>query len=160
MADLEFAASSLGVRTVICLRGASPGKSWFEEETAACRRLGLQFVVLGWSARGVDEQKVSRLLQVFEQHPGPYLIHCRAGKDRSSLASAIYRAVVLGHDFESAADEIALFPHGHVPMFGYEAIDEAWERFCVGYTRTDRVIAPESRSASDRSDRSSARGAR
>lgn len=133
LADLEFAAKELGVRTVISLRAEKPGAEWFEREKRTCERLGLHFVSLGWSARNVPDAAVDKLVEAFEQLPGPYLLHCGSGKDRVSLASAIYRMVVLGHDADDAGEEIGFVPYGHLPILGYEAIDEAWERFRSRY---------------------------
>ncbi len=127
--DLRFLARAHRVRTVVSLRSPAPGRDWYERELAVCRELGVEHVSLGWSARAVSDEQVDELVRVFETYPGPYLLHCRSGKDRTSLAAAVYRLVVLGHDPEAADDEMRVFPHGHVPWFGFEAIDRAWRRF-------------------------------
>ncbi|MFQ5506017.1 MAG: tyrosine-protein phosphatase [Planctomycetota bacterium] len=131
VAELEHAFRDLGVRSVICLRADSPGTGWYDREKAACGRLGLNLKCFGWSAWSVSPAQIDELIGFLAESPGAYLIHCRAGRDRTSLAAAIYRIVVLGHSKNAAASELSFFPHGHLPWFGYGAMDEALEDFDV-----------------------------
>jgi hypothetical protein len=61
-----------------------------------------------------------------------YLLSTVLEKHADDLA-AVYRLVVLGHDAEASASELAFVPHGHLPWFGFGAMDEAWERFVARY---------------------------
>ncbi len=108
-----------------------PGRPWFDAELDACRRLGLEFHALGWSAYGVSEDRIDRFVQLVRTLPHPILIHCNAGRDRTGLAAALYRYVMLGHEQEAADDELRFLPYGHVPLFGYQAMDQAFARYCA-----------------------------
>lgn len=127
--EIEWAARTHGVRTVISLRAVADGKPWYDAEVAICEQLGLEHASLGWSARSTSDAQVDELVALLERCEHPVLIHCRSGHDRTSLGAAIYRSVVLGHADEDADDELSFVPHGHLPFFGYEAMDEAWRRF-------------------------------
>ncbi|MCB9880165.1 MAG: tyrosine-protein phosphatase [Planctomycetes bacterium] len=127
--ELEWAIRAHGIKTIICLRAPAAGQPWYDAEVAACARLGVRHVALGWSALGTDDDRIEAFIDVLNTCDGPVLLHCRSGHDRTSLAAAIYRRVVLGHDPEDADDELDFVPHGHVPLFGYEAMDDAWQRF-------------------------------
>jgi protein tyrosine phosphatase (PTP) superfamily phosphohydrolase (DUF442 family) len=145
---IEFAARQLGVRTVVSLRGANPERTSYREEIAACERLGLVHHSLSWSAFGVSDAQIDELVEVFRTSPGGFLIHCYAGRDRTSLAAAIYRLVVLGHDPDAAASELSFVPHGHLPWFGFGAMDDAWARFVARYRAGAADIAGSRRSQS------------
>lgn len=145
--EIEFAAKGLGVKTVICLRDASPGEKWYEQEKAVCQRLGLGLHCLNWSARAVSQEKLDRLVELLNTEPGPYLFHCRAGRDRTSLAAAIYRVAVLGHSKDEASSELSFIPHGHVPWFGYGAMDEAFWAFDLNRLRELKTASGTSRSS-------------
>jgi hypothetical protein len=135
---IEFAARQLGVRTVVSLRGANPERASYRDELAACERLGLVHHSLGWSAFGVSDAQVDELVEIFRTSPGGFLLHCYAGRDRTSLAAAVYRLVALGHDPAAAGSELSFVPHGHLPWFGFGAMDDAWQRFVARYRPAER----------------------
>lgn len=125
--DLRFAAEQ-GVNTVICLRKARPGHEWYDKEVAACRELGLNFRTLNWSALNDSPEQIERLVVALQELPPPYLIHCKHGVDRSGLAAAVFRVVVLGHKKKDAGSELSLL-NGHLPFLDTKAMDHAWSRF-------------------------------
>ncbi|PIE21979.1 MAG: hypothetical protein CSA62_14635 [Planctomycetota bacterium] len=124
-----------GIRSVICLRGDRPGHRWWEREVEICAERGVAHYSLGWSAFGIGDDRIIAYLRLLDSTPRPLLIHCQAGRDRTGLAAAIYRHHVLGHAAEDAEDELAFLPYGHVPLFGYEAMDQAFERYLANYDR-------------------------
>ncbi len=138
LSELEWAIAEHGVRTVISLRAPRTGDPAYEAQVATCERAGVRHVALDWSARATSDDKVDALVAILRDAEGPVFLHCRNGHDRSSLAAAIYRRVVLDHDADAAAEELDFVPHGHLPLFGYEAMDEAWRRFLAREHREER----------------------
>jgi protein tyrosine/serine phosphatase len=135
--QLRFVADQ-GVNSVISLRKAQPGKEWYDEEEAACRELGLNFRSLNWSALNDSSEQIDRLVQALQELPPPYLIHCKHGVDRSGLAAAVFRVVVLGHKKRDAGSELSLL-NGHLPFLETQAMDRAWSRF---RWPSDKSISP------------------
>lgn len=117
-----------GVNTVICLRKASHRSEWFAEYEQACKDLELNLKILGWSAYNSEADQIEELVDAFEELPGPYLLHCRAGVDRTGLASAVFRVAVLGHSKRKAGYELSIW-NGHLPIFKPRAMDRAWRRW-------------------------------
>lgn len=125
--DLRYAAAQ-GVKTVLCLRKATPGRPWYDEEAAVCREIGLNLRVLHWSALNSSQKQIDALIDALSELPPPYLIHCKHGVDRTGLAAAVLRVVVLGHSKKRAASELSIL-NGHLPVFATRAMDRAWKRF-------------------------------
>lgn len=110
--DIDRAAE-LGVKTVINLRGASPGKLWYDEEKAATTRHNMLQIDIGMSAgRLPHREDLINLLDAFANAPRPILIHCLAGVDRTGEASAIYEMLYMGKSKEEALEMLsAKFAH-------------------------------------------------
>jgi protein tyrosine phosphatase (PTP) superfamily phosphohydrolase (DUF442 family) len=121
-------AAAHGVKSVVCLRKGRAGRAWFEEEVAVCRELGLDLRVLNWSAMNSSHEQIDRLIEALDEMSPPYLFHCQAGVDRSGLAAAVFRVVVMGHSKKEAGAELSIW-RGHVPVLGTRAMDRAWRRF-------------------------------
>ena len=127
---LEQAVDRLGVKSVLNLCGEQPGVAWYEGEVEVSRRRGVKFVSLALSANtALDASQVAKLAEVVRDAPKPLLIHCRAGSDRTGLASAIYVAL-RGGSLRDAQDQLSLY-YGHFPYFGSKsvAMDITLERF-------------------------------
>lgn len=127
---LEQAVDRLGVKSVLNLCGEQPGAAWYEGEVEVSRRRGVKFVSLALSANtALDASQVAKLAEVVRDAPKPLLIHCRAGSDRTGLASAIYVAL-RGGSLRDAQDQLSLY-YGHFPYFGSKsvAMDITLERF-------------------------------
>lgn len=129
-ADIAGIESEHNIRTIINLRGAAPNKAWYRAEVAEAEKLGIQHVDFGLSAsRELTDAQVTRLIEIMRAAPKPILIHCRAGADRTGIASAIYVAAI-AKEGEMAA-EWQLSPYyGHfpIPFTPSWAMDETFER--------------------------------
>lgn len=136
--DLRIAAEH-GVKSVLCLR-KTRGREWAEDEEAVCRELGLNFRALNWSALTSSQDQIHALIEALEELPPPYLIHCKHGVDRTGLASAVFRVVVLGHSKRDAGEELSIW-NGHLPIFDTRAMDRAWRRFRWPRLDSDTSVA-------------------
>lgn len=130
--QLRELASRVGIRAIVNLRGAKPGKSWYEEEVAVADELGIQHVDYGFSASSpLSIEQMTELQKLFERIPQPFLIHCKAGADRTGLASALYLAAKgRGESDIRAALSIR---YGHFPFFDVfdktSAMDDSLDLF-------------------------------
>jgi protein tyrosine/serine phosphatase len=77
----------------------------------------------------LDLKQVADLVEALRDAPKPLLIHCRAGSDRTGLASALYVASH-GGTYRDACEQLSLY-YGHFPYFGSKsvAMDVTLERF-------------------------------
>jgi protein tyrosine phosphatase (PTP) superfamily phosphohydrolase (DUF442 family) len=103
------------IRTVINLRGASPGRRWYDDEINATTLAGARHVDLRMSAdKDPSSELVASLIRILESAPRPFLIHCEGGADRSGLAAALYELRIDRRPAEIAASQLS-FSYGHFP---------------------------------------------
>lgn len=120
-----------GIASVLNLRGPSESSDWYLEEKRASQRLGIAHIDYPMSDQSVmSEDEVQALVQVMKDAPKPMLIHCRAGSDRTGLASLLYLVAVEGRDEEEAEWQLSLaFGHVGIPYLSRaRAMDDTWER--------------------------------
>jgi protein tyrosine phosphatase (PTP) superfamily phosphohydrolase (DUF442 family) len=108
--DIDRWVPELGLRSIVNLRGArsQDDRVWLTEERAAASRNGAMHMSLRLSADDIPSaQTLRELVRIIDTAPRPLLLHCRAGAERSGLASAV--AVLLtGGDVAAARAEFAL----------------------------------------------------
>jgi protein tyrosine phosphatase (PTP) superfamily phosphohydrolase (DUF442 family) len=114
------------IQTVVCLRNeggvAAPsaraalgtGAAWWNVPFSATRTPTPETLLALWN--------------VAANAPRPVLIHCRAGVDRTGLASALVVLHDTG-DLARAREQLALLPHGHLSAFGTEKMGEVLDRY-------------------------------
>lgn len=90
---------TLGVTTVISLIKADDSPLVSERFPARLESFPLH-------ADRVDESDVLDVLRAIEAAPGPVLIHCKHGRDRTGLMAAMYRTVIQGWSKEEAIKEM------------------------------------------------------
>lgn len=121
---------AVGIRSVVNLRGQNSGSSWYDEEVKASGSLGIAHFDFRMSAsRHLSQEQASELVALLRSVPKPVLIHCKAGADRSGLASALYLAAI-SHADEPAAERQISIRYGHVGipyLSATYAMDESWE---------------------------------
>ncbi len=119
-----------GIRSILNLRGASPGDDWYDAEIAMSAEQGLVHADFKMSSRDIlGPDRAQALIEMMRHLPTPVLIHCEHGSDRSGLASALYVGAVLGDDEETAERQLSIF-YGHfsVPyLSGTYPMDQSFE---------------------------------
>ena len=127
--ELEHYIRNFRIGSFINLRGENVGEPWYDEEIATCRNLDVNHFDLNLSAeKAPTSSQVQALLNVFRAAPRPVLIHCRAGADRSGLASAIWKVVIDGESASSASRQLSIL-FGHMPFGATQVLDDffkAW----------------------------------
>ncbi len=102
-------AGKFGLKTVINLRGDSSRKA-LEQEKAAASKAGLQMVHVRLSAVGLPSSpEIRRLVAAIESSPQPFLLHCRAGADRTGLASVLAAMAIGGQDYRTAKKQMSAY---------------------------------------------------
>jgi protein tyrosine/serine phosphatase len=95
-----------GIRTVLNLRGVGEHSHYlFEKE--ACAELGLTLIDHRlYAADLASRQELLDLIDVFRSIEKPFVMHCKSGADRTGIAAAIYRIVILGASVPEAMGEL------------------------------------------------------
>lgn len=115
-ASIHEFASRNGIKTILNLRGDNKGSPWYDNEVAAAKELGINHIDFGMSARQeLNSQRIEQLVEIMRTAPKPLLIHCKAGADRTGLASALYLAAVKKEDVKVAEGQISLY-YGHISL--------------------------------------------
>lgn len=128
--ELQTVVRDHGIRSILNLRGAHPGQSWYDNEVAVSEELGLAHYDYGLSARRVvTGQQITEILEVLRNAPKPVLVHCKSGADRTGLVSALYR-FAKGADADDADNQLSL-AYGHFPylMSKTKAMDDSFWGF-------------------------------
>jgi hypothetical protein len=119
------------LKSILNLRGGSARDAWYRSEVRTAETSGVAFFDLPLSpARRPTRWELLRLIDVLDHCAYPLLIHCKAGADRTGLASAIY---LMSHKSEPPQSALRAFTlvHSHVPFFGPEHLHEPIEEYAA-----------------------------
>jgi len=135
--DTRWAVREYRIKSVLNLRGAHAGQSWYDDEIAAAGELGLAHFDYPLSAkRFVTSEQIDEILDIVRKAPKPLLIHCKSGADRSGLVAALYRFSEAGASAAEADRELSLV-YGHFPYLTSRsgAMDASFWAFVHGRAR-------------------------
>lgn len=95
--------AALGVKTVIDLRNDQ-----VEYEKAAVEAAGMKYVHIPMSAwRAPRDADMEKVLQVIDDpESGKVFVHCKQGKHRTGVVSALYRMSKYGWDYDKTYQEM------------------------------------------------------
>lgn len=129
-ARLESYEKTHGIRSVINLRGDSEGEDWYEKELASSKALNIVHYDFPMSDREeLSAERASQLVALMEKAAKPMLIHCKAGADRTGLASALYLAKIAGSSEHDAEAQISIrYGHISIPVSPSYAMDRTFEK--------------------------------
>ena len=116
------------IRSIINLRGPSD-EQWYKDELRIAQENNVTHYDFGIPDRRVIPlEKMDALVALMKQAPKPLLVHCKAGADRTSLATALY-LYAIKHD--PKAEEAISIIYGHFPWLGSktEAMDQSFENY-------------------------------
>ena len=128
-----------GVRTVLNLRGASPGEGWYDGEKAAATTAGIRHIDYELSSkREVPPRQAEELIRIMQEAPKPLLIHCWGGADRTGLASALYLYALAEKPVEHASSALSWRYH-HLSFTSAGAMDRSFDKFIEARVATARA---------------------
>jgi len=126
--QFEQIIAKYGIKSILNLRGADPGQSWYENEISISKTLEVKHFDYGISASDVvPTEQANEILQIVRDAPKPMLIHCQAGADRSGLVAALFLAEVETRPAGEAVGQLSL-AYGHFPYLTSRtgAMDESF----------------------------------
>ncbi len=77
------------LRSIINLRQPRSGEDWYQEEMAAVSDLGITHHTIGMFQGSPRIDQIMELHDLIKTVERPFLVHCRAGADRTGLASVM-----------------------------------------------------------------------
>ncbi len=106
---------TLGINTIINLRGAHPGQTWWDDEWAVAQDRSVALHSIAMTAHAYPPpEKLATLLQLYNEEAGPIFVHCYSGVDRAATASGVWLIEKEGATSEVAAQQLAFGQYGHV----------------------------------------------
>ncbi len=135
---LNAVITQYGIRTIINLRGAFPGESWYDDEHGVVRQRSVQVEDLSLLPGALPSPAVTRrLVQIFQQADRPILIHCRDGSERTGWAAAVYEIMCKRSSPRAAFGRQLTWRYGHVYPDRYWRV----EKFLPTYLQTQNGVA-------------------
>jgi protein tyrosine/serine phosphatase len=117
----------VGVKTIVTF---ITDKSVLRDEIAAAQKLGLtvhSYPFYGMSSP--DPALLERIVDELRAADAPVYVHCRQGRDRTSLVVALFRVWVQGWNPKTAWQHEALdFGHGGLRTIFFRRLDSAYVR--------------------------------
>lgn len=125
-AFLEKTVQGKGIRSILKMNKNSE-IAWAGQEAAIADKLGVRLIELPLPTRRLlSRQELLDLIDRLENAPRPLLIHCKAGADRTGVASAII-AMISGQSFDQAVDDQLRVAYLHVGYPGEDIADVLWQ---------------------------------
>lgn len=130
------------IRSVLNLRGPSPGESWYDDERAVTARKKVEHFDFPMSSREeVPRAQADALIELMKRAPKPMLIHCWGGADRTGLASALYLYAIKNQEAERAAAALS-FKYHHLSFTSAGAMDRSFKAFVGAGARKLEALVP------------------
>lgn len=121
----------LGIVNVLNLRGSHKDKP--------PKGSGLNLYRVEMEASAITEEQVIEALRFINRAPGPVLVHCWHGADRTGIVSAMYRVVFQGWTKEAAVEELVDGGYGYHSI--YKNIPRVLQKADIPEIRK-KVLAP------------------
>lgn len=89
-----------GIKTIINLRAKHSDRKWLKGGSS------LRLIEVPIKTWDIDNSEVIEVLRLIKSEPGPILIHCQHGADRTGLMVAMYRLIFENWTKDEALDEL------------------------------------------------------
>ena len=136
--NLPYYIEKHKIKSILNLRKVrkAKNKSWYLDEVSISKELGaVRYDYPIGDREEASMEEMEKIVQIIKDAPKPLLIHCKAGADRTSLASALYLHALKHED--DAEREISIV-YGHFPWLGSKTV--AMDRSFKKYTREKRNV--------------------
>lgn len=122
---LQYYITKYNIKSIINLRGAEPGKQWYDEEIEVCSIYGINHYDLDMAMdKEPTDEQIKTLVSFFKTAPKPVFIHCLGGSDRTGLAATLWK-MLIDKENKKKASRHMLFFYGHMP-FGKARVLDRW----------------------------------
>jgi protein tyrosine/serine phosphatase len=129
--QLERMIKEHHLESILNLRGGSSRDPWYTAEVRTADASGVSLFDLPLNAtRRPGRRELLLIIDVLDRCTYPLLIHCKAGADRTGLASALYLMQRRGESPRQAMRAFTLF-HSHIPFFGTQHLHEPLEEYAT-----------------------------
>jgi tyrosine-protein phosphatase SIW14 len=136
--DDVAALARLGVKTVIDLQ-----KDGDEDEAGLVERAGMKYVRIPMTTRVAPtaEQLAQFLSLVNDPASQPVYVHCKEGRHRTGVMTAVYRMTAHGWNADQAFKEMKDY------RFGWDFLHPEFKRFVYAYKPVDALVASDASAA-------------
>ena len=129
--NLPYYLEKYQIKSILNLRKTrkAHNKSWYINEIKIAKVMGvIRYDYPIGDREEASIEQMDKIVQLIENAPKPLLIHCKAGADRTSLASALYLYAIKND--KNADREISII-YGHFPWLGSRtiAMDRSFEKY-------------------------------
>ena len=140
--ELRRWVETLGLRSVVNLRGERGGDGWLRRERDLATSLGVAHYDLHLDAdRMPPAPRMRELVKILDGAPRPLLFHCKGGVERSGLVGAV--AVLLaGGDLDTARHQFDL-SKGFVPLIANSDLPRVLDDYAGWLSQQGAVSSPE-----------------
>lgn len=129
--------------SILNLRGGSPADSFYANEVRVADEAGVRFYDLPLSAtRRPKRRELLMVIDILSKCDYPLLIHCKSGADRTGLASALYKLMILGQPPEQALEAFTI-THSHIPLFGTQRLHDPINEYAAWLAQHGLSHTPE-----------------
>ena len=132
--NLPYYLEKYQIKSILNLRKTrkAHNKSWYLNEIKIAKDMGV--VRYDYPIGDREEasiEQMNKIVQIIRDAPKPILLHCKAGADRTSLASALYLYAIKND--KDADREISII-YGHFPWLGSRtrAMDKSFKKYKKG----------------------------
>jgi len=88
--NMPYYIQKYGIKSILNLRGDS-SRQWYLDELRISKEYHVEHYDYGIGDREVTSMEaMDDIVAIVQNAPKPLLVHCKAGADRASLASALY----------------------------------------------------------------------
>lgn len=129
--ELVYYIKTYNLRSILNLRGAHHGDSWYQKEAQIAQSYGIRLYNQELSSqRELDNRQLDAILDIVRAAPKPILIHCKGGADRSGLIAAAYRYKIEGVSADEAFKQLSI-TYGHLAFLWNktQAMDRSFWRY-------------------------------
>jgi protein tyrosine phosphatase (PTP) superfamily phosphohydrolase (DUF442 family) len=142
--EFEQVIKKYQIKSILNLRGDSPGEDWYDDEIAVSKTLDVKHFDYGiWASGIVTPKQINDILKVVRSAPKPLLIHCNGGADRSGLVAALYLAEIEKRPIDEAVGQLSII-YGHFPYLTSKtgAMDESFWAYVNSNPPSPPIQAP------------------
>ncbi|MFB3892669.1 MAG: tyrosine-protein phosphatase [Phycisphaerae bacterium] len=121
-----------GIKTSLNLEGGDEADKWYLDNARAKRELGIMAVDIKLATNRLPTaDELHHIIRTIETAPRPLLINCRAGSERTGMASVIAAMAVGGQDYKTARGQLsAKYLHFYHGSTRAEGVADQYEEYC------------------------------